>query len=245
MSPRARGSLPVAGNRANLLRPRKGGVVEQSGEYRIAAGRREVWAALNDPDVLCRCLDGCQSMERVAADHFRAKVKARVGPVRATFDADLVLADIDPPTSYTIQAQVKGGAAGFARGAAHVGLADDGADTTLTYRVDASIGGKLAQVGSRLIDGAARKMAEDFFARFREEMQKDAPSAAAVEPSPLADAGTSDPDHPPAGIGDPQARRTAADDRAVADSRTYESGGRWMIWLGAFVVLLLALVLVL
>lgn len=220
--------------------------MEQSGEYRIAAGRREVWAALNDPDVLCRCLDGCQSMEKVAADHFRAKVKARVGPVRATFDADLVLANIDPPSSYTIQAQVKGGPAGFARGDAHVGLADDGADTMLTYRVDASIGGKLAQVGSRLVDGAARKMAEDFFARFREEMQKDAPSAALVEPSPPpADAGTSEPEHPPAGIGEPEARRTAADDRGAGDSRTYESGGTWMIWLGAFVVLLLALVLVL
>src|SRR5690606_39882302 len=105
-------------------------------------------------------------------DRFRARVKAKIGPVSATFDADLALENIQPLQSYTIDGSVKGGAAGFARGAAHVKLTDEGPATLLQYTVDASIGGKLAQVGSRLIDGAARKMAEDFFARFRDVVEQ-------------------------------------------------------------------------
>ncbi len=202
--------------------------MEQTGEYRIEASRDDVWAGLNDPDVLARCLEGCQSMNKVADDRFDARVKAKVGPVRATFDAQLTLENIRAPESYTLSANVKGGPAGFARGQAHVRLAEDGDGTHLSYTVEASIGGKLAQVGSRLIDGAARKMADDFFARFREEMGGDSSrSEASGAPEKPAEG----PPAAPSGAGGAPAPPTA-----------YESRGNWMIWTAVFVVLLLALV---
>jgi len=142
--------------------------VQQTGEYRIAAAREMVWRALNDPQVLAQCIDGCQSMTKVADDAFTTSIKAKVGPVSATFGADLQLTDVDPPNGYTLNASVKGGPAGFGKGAARVTLADDGGATILRYAVDGSVGGKLAQIGSRLIDGAARKMADDFFRKFGE-----------------------------------------------------------------------------
>lgn len=219
--------------------------MEQSGEYRIDAEREKVWQALNDPDVLARCLDGCQSMERAGDDHFVARVKARVGPVRATFDADLTLEDVQPPDSYTINASVKGGPAGFARGSAHVVLSDDAAQTLLRYTVQANIGGKLAQVGSRLIDGAARKMADDFFARFREEVQGAGPGqahgTAGQQPATGAAAGVE-----PA-VEEPQAaaERSRSADHSDAAAGAYESGGKWMIWAGVFAALLVAMILAL
>ncbi len=143
-------------------------VVQQTGEYRIAAAREKVWLALNDPDVLAQCIEGCQGMTKVADDAFTTSIKAKVGPVSATFSADLNLTELNPPSSYTLNGSVKGGAAGFGKGAAHVSLVEDGGATILRYQVDASVGGKLAQVGSRLIDGAARKMADDFFRKFSE-----------------------------------------------------------------------------
>lgn len=142
--------------------------MQQTGEYRIAAAREKVWLALNDPQVLAQCIEGCQSMTKVAEDAYTTSIKAKVGPVSATFSADLSLADLDPPSSYTLNGSVKGGAAGFGKGAARVSLVDDSGATILRYQVDASVGGKLAQVGSRLIDAAARKMADDFFRRFGE-----------------------------------------------------------------------------
>jgi len=149
--------------------------MEQSGEYRIESPAEAVWAALNDPDVLARCIAGCQSMEKVSQSEFRAKVKARVGPVSALFDAELTLSDVDPPHAYTVSGRVKGGPAGFGRGSARVELAPDAGATILRYHVQGSVGGKLAQIGSRLVDGSARKLAEDFFAAFAE---------IAVEPQP-------------------------------------------------------------
>lgn len=142
--------------------------MQQTGEYRIAAAREKVWLALNDPQVLAQCIDGCQSMTKVADDAYTASIKAKIGPVSATFGADLNLTDLDPPSGYTLNASVKGGAAGFGKGTARVSLVDDGGATILRYQVDGNVGGKLAQVGSRLIDGAARKMAEDFFGKFGE-----------------------------------------------------------------------------
>lgn len=152
--------------------------MEQAGEYRIEAPADAVWRALNDPDVLARSVDGCQSMERVGDNAFKAKVKAKVGPVSATFDADVTLSDIDPPRAYTLSGQVKGGPAGFGKGTAKVQLVPDGGATLLRYQVEGSVGGKLAQIGQRLIDAAARKMADDFFARFA-EIVGPAPSEAA------------------------------------------------------------------
>ena len=153
--------------------------MDQSGEYRIPADRADVWRALNDAGTLKRCIDGCQSMERRPDGGFAAVVKARVGPVRAVFNAALDLADINPPESYTINVAVKGGPAGFARGSAAVTLAPDGEETILRYAASANIGGKLAQIGSRLIDGAARKMADDFFKAFHAEMSGRTPNPAA------------------------------------------------------------------
>jgi carbon monoxide dehydrogenase subunit G len=161
--------------------------VEQFGEYRISAARAMVWEGLNDPDVLGRCIQGCLSMERTSDEQFDASVKAKVGPVSATFQAQLMLSEIDAPSSYTLTANVKGGAAGFGKGTAKVSLLEDGASTWLREQVSANVGGKLAQVGSRLIDAAARKMADDFFAEFGREVGGAEPEAlAAVAEAPVA-----------------------------------------------------------
>jgi carbon monoxide dehydrogenase subunit G len=160
--------------------------VQQTGEYRIAAARETVWRALNDPQVLARCIDGCQSMTKVADDVFTTSIKAKVGPVSATFGADLRLMDVDAPNGYTLNVSVKGGPAGFGKGAARVTLVDDDDGTTvLRYAVDGSVGGKLAQIGSRLIDGAARKMADDFFRKFGEAVTP----GGVVAPVPVEAAG--------------------------------------------------------
>lgn len=144
--------------------------MEQAGESRIAQPRDRVWRALNDPEVLARCLDGCKSMTAVGDGEYEAEVGAKVGPVKATFKAAVAVHDAIEPESYRLEVEVKGGAAGFAKGSALVNLEDDGGDdgpaTLLTYRINGNIGGKLAQIGSRLVDAAARKMAARFFERF-------------------------------------------------------------------------------
>ena len=144
--------------------------MQQNGEYLIPAPVETVWQALNDPEVLGACIPGCQSVTQVDDTHFDASVKAKVGPVSATFQAGLELTDLNPPNSYTIAGNVKGGAAGFGKGTAAVSLADADGGTRLSYEVNANVGGKLAQVGSRLVDGAARKMADDFFSAFSEHL---------------------------------------------------------------------------
>lgn len=151
--------------------------MDMNGEYRIAAAREKVWAGLNDPETLRASIPGCQSLEKTGDNAFSAKVVAKVGPVKATFNGDVTLTDINPPESYTIAGEGKGGAAGFAKGGADVKLADDGeGGTILTYTAKADVGGKLAQLGSRLIDGTSKKMADEFFSNFREQV---APTAAA------------------------------------------------------------------
>ena len=144
--------------------------MEMSGEYRISASRETVWRALNDPDVLRACIPGCQELERTSETGFAATVKAKVGPVSATFKGEVELDDIDPPAGYRIQGEGKGGVAGFAKGGADVRLAEDGDETVLTYNADAKVGGKLAQIGSRLIAGTARKLADQFFGNFAEHV---------------------------------------------------------------------------
>ncbi len=142
--------------------------MEMRGEYRIAAPRQEVWRALNDPDVLRRSIPGCEEIEKITDTHFTAKVTAKLGPVKTSFIGAVTLSDLDPPNSYTISGEGKGGAAGFAKGGAAVELEPDGDGTLLTYTVNAAVGGKLAQIGSRLIDATARKMANEFFSTFAE-----------------------------------------------------------------------------
>ena len=140
--------------------------MEMSGEYVIAAPRERVWAALNDPEVLRRSIEGCEALDRLSDTSFAAKVVARIGPVKAAFGGKVTLGDLDPPSSYTISGEGSGGGIGMARGSARVTLIDQGGATRLSYAVAAEVSGKLAQIGSRLVDSAARKMADDFFGRF-------------------------------------------------------------------------------
>ncbi|HUO13033.1 MAG TPA: carbon monoxide dehydrogenase subunit G [Caulobacteraceae bacterium] len=157
--------------------------MEQSGEHRIAAPRARVWEALNDPEVLKRCIEGCEELTRTGDDSFHAIVRAKVGPLSATFAGDVTLKDVDPPNGYTLDVGASGGATGFARGTAKVALADDGGETLLTYSAEGRVGGKLAQIGQRLIDAAARKTADDFFDAFAREVT--APAATATERAPV------------------------------------------------------------
>jgi hypothetical protein len=136
-------------------------------EIRIEAPREKVYAALNDPDILRRSIPGCETLEKVSDTEFNATVRAKVGPVRARFAGEVTLKDLNPPEGYTLSGQGKGGAAGFARGEASVRLKEDGKDATiLSYDVSATVGGKLAQLGGRLIDNSARSLAGEFFRNF-------------------------------------------------------------------------------
>ena len=140
--------------------------IDFSGEYRIPAQLQTVWEALNDAAVLRACIAGCQQLDKVSDTEMTALVVARVGPVSATFRGRVLLSDLDPPNGYTLSGQGQGGAAGFARMGAKVALAADGEQTVLTYTASADIGGKLASVGSRLVQSVAKKNADDFFAAF-------------------------------------------------------------------------------
>ena len=138
--------------------------MDMSGEERIAAPREAVWAALNDPDVLRACIPGCQSLTMKSPNELEATVKIKIGPVSASFSGEETLSNLNPPESYTISGEGKGGNAGFAKGGADVRLTEDGDGTILAYDVKAQIGGKLAQLGSRLIDSTSKKLATQFFA---------------------------------------------------------------------------------
>jgi len=137
-----------------------------SDKQRILAPRESVWAALNDPEVLRRSIPGCETIEKVDSGGLVANVTAKVGPVKAKFKGTVQFSEIDPPNGCRIVGESQGGSAGFANGAATVSLLPDGDDTVIKYDVEATVGGKLAQIGSRLVDAAARKMADDFFAEF-------------------------------------------------------------------------------
>jgi uncharacterized protein len=137
-----------------------------SGEAILPASQQDVWAKLNDPDTLKTCIPGCQSLETDGENGFAAVAKVKLGPVSATFKGKVQLSDIDPPNGYKISGEGEGGVAGFAKGGATVHLETVSEGTKLTYDVEAQIGGKLAQLGGRLINGVAKKMADEFFANF-------------------------------------------------------------------------------
>jgi carbon monoxide dehydrogenase subunit G len=140
--------------------------MDMTGSYRIAASRDAVWAALNDPDVLKQCIPGCETLEMLSPTEMKATVTSKIGPVKARFSGKVSLGDLNPPESYTISGEGTGGAAGFAKGGAEVRLTEDGAETVLDYTAKAQVGGKIAQLGARLIDGVAKKMADEFFSKF-------------------------------------------------------------------------------
>ncbi|HKW39120.1 MAG TPA: carbon monoxide dehydrogenase subunit G [Burkholderiales bacterium] len=144
--------------------------MEMTGEQLIPVPQDKVWQGLNDPEVLKACIAGCESIEKVSDNEYKLSIVAAVGPVKAKFAGKLLLSDLNPPNSYSLSFEGSGGAAGFGKGGAQVSLKPDGSSTRLSYSAKASVGGKLAQVGSRLIDGVAKKMADDFFSAFNEKL---------------------------------------------------------------------------
>ncbi len=153
--------------------------MDMTGERRIAAPRQTVWEALNDPEVLKASIPGCESLEKLGDDQMKATAAVKVGPISARFTGKVQLTDIDPPNGYRISGEGQGGVAGFAKGGANVYLKDDGADTLLSYQVNAQVGGKLAQLGGRLIDATAKQMADAFFDRFSAQVRAMVPVSAA------------------------------------------------------------------
>ena len=141
-----------------------------SGEQLIPASQQDTWEALNDPAMLKQCVPGCEAIDPIGDNQYQVLMVARVGPVSAKFKGKLTLSDIQAPNSYSIAFEGQGGAAGFAKGGAHVRLSPEGEATKLAYDVKASVGGKLAQIGSRLVDAAAKKVADDFFRNFNQKV---------------------------------------------------------------------------
>ena len=168
--------------------------MELSNTRLVPAPPDRVWAALNDPDVLKACIPGCESFDRTPDGSYATTVAARVGPVSARFSGRVELADVEPPVGYTIRFAGQGGAAGFAKGGAQVRLSRVDGKTKLSYDVKANVGGKLAQIGSRLIDGAARKVADDFFKNFNDRLSAAKPGE--HSPQHDAEAVPRDPDLP-------------------------------------------------
>ncbi|MBI3710272.1 MAG: carbon monoxide dehydrogenase subunit G [Proteobacteria bacterium] len=162
--------------------------MDMTGEYRIAAPREVVWRGLNDPAMLQRCIPGCETVEKISDNELTARVVLQVGPVRAKFNGKVTLSDLDPPNGYRITGEGQGGVAGFGKGGATVTLAQDGADTVLRYTAQATVGGKLAQIGARLIDATAKKLADEFFSSFAEAVA--APAATARGCNSAAGSGT-------------------------------------------------------
>ena len=154
--------------------------MEMQGNRTLAVSQQQAWDALNDPEVLKACVPGCDKLERTADDQFSVGMTVKIGPVSAKFAGKIALSDIQAPQSYTIGFEGQGGAAGFGKGTSRVTLVPLDPGCELQYTVQASVGGKVAQLGQRLIDGAAKSMAEDFFKRFDAEMQKRHPEAYAA-----------------------------------------------------------------
>jgi carbon monoxide dehydrogenase subunit G len=157
--------------------------MDMTGERQIPAPREKVWAALNDPEILKACIPGCESLEKTSDTDMKATASVKIGPIAAKFTGKVQLSDLDPPNGYTISGEGQGGVAGFAKGGAKVGLAEAAGGTLLSYVVNAQVGGKIAQLGARLIDATAKQMADMFFDRF----------SAALSPPVVADAGVAAP----------------------------------------------------
>ena len=197
--------------------------MELSGEQKIAAPRDKVYEALNDPEILKQCIPGCRTLNKSSDTEMDAEVGLKVGPVKATFKGAVTLSNLNPPTSYTITGEGKGGAAGFAKGGADVELLEDGAGTILKYDVKAQLGGKIAQLGSRLVDSTARKLSGDFFKKFGE----------------LVESGEAPPEEP---VAEAAETATAAPVQAPSEAARGETT-KQVIWIVAGIVAMLATIL--
>ncbi len=198
------------------------------GERTIPATPETTWAALNDPDTLKACITGCESLERVGDDEYLATIAMRVGPVNARFKGRLKLQNVVAPSSYTIAFDGQGGAAGFGKGSADVHLSPDSGGTRLAYAAKAQIGGKLAQVGSRLIDGAAAKITDDFFKAFESRVSA---AGRAVEETIVGEAGA------PMTVGREEAPAAGEAARGARAGAPSGSSLRWLAWIVAIVVI--------
>ena len=208
--------------------------MEMTGEYTIPASREKVWDALNDPEVLKACIPGAKSLEKVSDTEMTATVEAKVGPVKATFKGQVTLSNVNPPNGYTISGESKGGPAGFAKGGADVALTEDGPESTrLSYTAKAQVGGKLAQIGGRLIDSTAKQMADQFFGNFAEAVGKPPESEAESkgEEAVLADV-----------INDPEVTAEAVEERLEVAAGRGVMGGPY-VW--GLLALLAVIVLIL
>lgn len=193
--------------------------MEMTGEYRIEAPRDIVWEALNDPEILRNCIPGCEELDKTDEHSFEAKVKAKVGPVNSRFTGSVSLSNMNPPESYTISGEGKGGAAGFAKGSADVHLqAESDQVTVLTYKADAKVGGKLAQLGSRLIDGTAQKMASEFFSEFERQVSEKYALSSSAAAADKADTTTPPAQEPPVASASETADHQAADTSPAGES---------------------------
>ena len=207
--------------------------MELSGEYRIPAPRQAVWEALNDPAVLKDCIPGCESLEKVSDTEMTATVVAKVGPVKATFKGHVTLSNLRPGTSYTITGEGKGGVAGFAKGGADVALSDDGAGTLLKYSAKGQVGGKLAQIGARLIDATAKQMADQFFGAFAARLGGDpAVAAGSTDDAVLADV-----------IADPEVTAEAVEERLEIAAGRGVLGGPYVWGLLALIVVVVLIMI--
>jgi carbon monoxide dehydrogenase subunit G len=191
--------------------------MDMTGKYRIPASKQAVWDAMNDPEVLKASIPGCDSVEKISDTELKAKVTLKIGPVKAKFAGDVKLSDMDPPNGYTISGKGKGGAAGFGSGSATVSMTEDGGETILTYLAKASVGGKIAQVGQRLIDSTSKKLADEFFANFVEHLAATGVSTPRASDSP------------------------APDDRETNAAKPEKSNKSWLVIAGIIIIGVIAL----
>ncbi|MGA9795684.1 MAG: carbon monoxide dehydrogenase subunit G [Rhizomicrobium sp.] len=209
--------------------------MEFTGRYIIPASPEAVWAAINDAEILQACIPGCERMEKTDAAHFVAATTLKIGPVKATFKGRVELSEMDPPRRCVLKGEGQGGVAGFARGEAEVMLAPDGEGTALSYVAKATVGGKLAQIGQRLIDGAAKQIADNFFSRF----------AAVLTATPAgAEAATREafvPGQEPAVVAPPPLVEAAPPIEELRQRREGLAPEVWVIGLIAVIVILLLL----
>lgn len=199
-----------------------------TGRYAIPATPEAVWAAINDPAVLKACIPGCEEIEKTSPTDFVATATLKIGPVKARFKGKVALSELDPPRRLTLSGEGQGGVAGFAKGNAEVVLTPEGDGTVLSYTARASVGGKLAQIGQRLIDGAARQIADDFFVRFSKTVAPTAP------PSPSELSG----DETQSAATD---KSNSGSSELLASTRTGLAPEIWVVGLIAVVVILLVL----